>query len=98
MGSAARRKPQRLARKLMEIRAALGLSQNGLIREMGFSGDLTQAQISMYERGVRQPTLPVLAAYAKVANVYVDALIGDEVDLPGRLPSKVKSEGVRRRT
>lgn len=97
MGSAARRKPKRLAEKLLDIRVGLGLSQNGLIRQMGFTDDLTQAQISMFERGIRQPSLPILAAYAKVANVYVEALIVDDVDLPRQLPSKTKSEGVKRR-
>ena len=97
MGSAARRKPQRLAEKLLEIRVGLGLSQNGLIRKMGFSDDLTQAQISMFERGIRQPGLLILAAYAKAANVYIEALIRDDVDLPGRLPAKRKSEGAKRK-
>jgi transcriptional regulator with XRE-family HTH domain len=97
MGSAARRKPKRLAEKLLEIRVGLGLSQNGLIRQMGFSDDLTQAQISMFERGIRQPGLLVLAAYAKAANVYLDALITDDVDLPRRLPADSKSEGIKRR-
>src|SRR5712692_7216103 len=97
MGSAARRKPKRLAEKLLEIRVGLGLSQNGLIRKMGFSDELTQAQISMYERGIRQPPLPILAAYAKVANVYVEALIKDDLDLPRRLPADRKSEGIKTR-
>lgn len=97
MGSAARLKPKRLAEKLLEIRLGLGLSQNGLIRQMGFTDDLTQAQISMFERGIRQPSLLVLAAYAKVANVYVEALIYDDVDLPRRLPTEKKSEGIKRR-
>jgi len=97
MGSAARRKPGRLAEKLLEIRVGLGLSQNGLIRQMGFADELTQAQISMYERGIRQPSLLVLAAYARVANVYVEALIFDNLDLPNRLPAKVKSEGIKKR-
>ena len=35
MGSAARRKPKRLAEKLLEIRMGFALSQNGLIRQMG---------------------------------------------------------------
>jgi transcriptional regulator with XRE-family HTH domain len=97
MGSAARRKPKRLAEKLLEIRVGLGLSQNGLIRQMGFIDDLTQAQVSMFERGIRQPSLPILAAYAKVANVYIEALITDDVDLPRRLPAKTKSEGNKKR-
>lgn len=98
MGSAARRRPIRLAEKLLEIRTGLGLSQNALIRRMGFEDDLTQAQISMFERGVRQPSLLVLAAYAKAANLYVEVLIYDDVDLPSRLPARVKSEGIRRRS
>ncbi len=97
MGSAARRKPKRLGEKLLEIRVGLGLSQNGLIRQMGFTDDLTQAQISMFERGIRQPSLLILAAYAKVANIYVEALILDNVDLPRRLPAETKSEGIKRR-
>jgi transcriptional regulator with XRE-family HTH domain len=97
MGTAARRKPRRLGEKLLEIRVSLGLSQNGLIRQMGFEGDLTQAQISMFERGIRQPGLMILAAYARVANVYIDVLIYDDVDLPRRLPADSKSEGIRRR-
>jgi transcriptional regulator with XRE-family HTH domain len=97
MGSAARRKPKRLAEKLLEIRVGLGLSQNGLIRQMGFTDDLTQAQISMFERGIRQPSLLILVGYAKVANVYVEALITDDVDLPRRMPADSKSEGVKRK-
>src|SRR5213080_4488462 len=95
MGTAARRKPKRLGEKLLEIRVGLGLSQNGLIRQMGLGDDLTQAQISMFERGVRQPSLLILLAYARAANVYVEALIIDEVDLPRRLPADRKSEGSR---
>jgi hypothetical protein len=40
--------------------------------------------------------LPVLLEYARAANIYVDALIDDNVDLPARLPSARKSEGIRR--
>jgi transcriptional regulator with XRE-family HTH domain len=97
MGSAARRKPKRLAEKLLEIRVGLGLSQNGLIRQMGLTDDLTQAQISMFERGVRQPGLLILAAYAQAANIYLEALVFDALDLPRRLPAETKSEGIKRR-
>ncbi|OLE55619.1 MAG: hypothetical protein AUG51_02345 [Acidobacteria bacterium 13_1_20CM_3_53_8] len=97
MGSAARRKPKRLAEKLLKIRTDLGLSQNGLIRRMGFAGDLTQAEISMFERGIRVPSLPVILEYARAANVYMEVLVSDELDLPVRLPARAKSEGVRRK-
>lgn len=97
MGSAARRKPARLAEKLLSIRFGLDLSQNGMSRRMGFAEDLSQAEISMFERGVRVPPLPVLLEYARAANVYVDVLIDDSLDLPTRLPSSAKHEGIKRR-
>lgn len=96
MGSAARRKPARLAEKLLAIRTGLGLSQNGIIRQMGFVHDLSQAEISMFERGVRVPPLPVLLEYARAANVLVEVLIDDALDLPEKLPSPKRHEGVRR--
>ena len=97
MGSAARRKPARLAEKLLALRTGLGLSQNGLIRRMGFADDLSQAEISMFERGVRVPPLPVLMEYSRAANVYVEVLIDDSLDLPAKLPSREKHGGVRRK-
>jgi transcriptional regulator with XRE-family HTH domain len=97
MGRAIRPRPKRLPEKLLNIRTVLGLSQNGIIRRLGLADELTQDYISAYERGVREPPLPVLLKYAEVAGVYVDALIDDEVDLPEMLPSKPKSTGTRRK-
>jgi transcriptional regulator with XRE-family HTH domain len=96
MGRAARPKPKRLAEKLRQIRTALGLSQNGVIKRLGLSDELTQDYVSAIERGVREPPLTVLLEYARAANVYVDALIDDGVDLPTRLPSPQKHAGVVR--
>jgi len=96
MGKARRPKPKRLAKKLLEIRQQLGLSQNGLIRHLGFSGELFQSSISAFELGTREPPLPVLLEYARVANIYVEVLINDELDLPSKLPSSKKSEGIKR--
>lgn len=96
MGRATRPKPKRLAEKLLQIRIALGLSQNGLIRRLGLSDELTQDYISAYERGVREPPLLVLLEYARAANLYVEVLIDDSLDLPAGLPSVKKSEGVKR--
>ena len=38
----------------------------------------------------------ILLRYAQLANVYVDVLIDDGLNLPDRLPSATKSEGVSR--
>ena len=88
MARGARLKPKRLAQKLVQIRTALGLSQNELIRELEV--DLTQNRISEYETGKGEPPLPVLLRYARAAGVCVDVLIDDELDLPAKLPAKPK--------
>lgn len=95
MSRGIRQKPARLAEKLKEVRDKLGLSQNGMIRRLGYVDELTQAEVSAFERGIRIPPIPVLLEYARAANVYVDALIDDAVDLP-ELPSRKKSVGVAR--
>lgn len=94
MGSHPRQTPRRLPEKLREIRLKLDLSQNEMIRRMGLEEVLTREEVSSFELGRRQPNLITLWAYAHAANVYVDALILDSVDLPEVLPSPVKSEGV----
>lgn len=97
MGRRERRKPKRLAEKLKLIRAELGLSQTAMVRRLGFEGDLTKSEISDFEHGRYEPNLLVLLAYSELANVYIEALVIDNRDLPAKIPSPKKSEGVRRR-
>jgi transcriptional regulator with XRE-family HTH domain len=97
MGQSPRPMPARLAEKLLLIRNGLRLSQNELINRLGLDDELTQARVSAYERGVREPPLPVLLRYARAANVSVEALIDDELNLPKKLPASPKSEGIKRR-
>lgn len=96
MGTRPRPKPERLAEKLLQIRNALGISQTEMLRRLGVEKSIAYHRISEYETGKREPPLPILLEYACVANVYVDALIDDSRDLPERLPSRKKSEGLRR--
>jgi transcriptional regulator with XRE-family HTH domain len=98
MGRAPRPKPVRLAEKLAQIRRAMGLSQDGMLARLGL-GDkegIFRSSISGYERGTREPPLPVLLEYARAANVSVEALIDDKLDLPDEIPASPKSEGIRR--
>jgi transcriptional regulator with XRE-family HTH domain len=90
-------RPARLAEKLIQIRGALNLSQNELIQRLGLVDVLIREDISEFERDRRVPPLTVLLEYARVAGIYIDALVDDEVDLPARLPCSPKSEGVRRK-
>jgi transcriptional regulator with XRE-family HTH domain len=92
MGTRRRPKPAHLATKLLEIRTKLELSQNGMIRRMGVDNQIVQADVSAYERGLREPPLYILLHYARAANILVERLIDDEIDLPERLPSTDKQE------
>ncbi len=88
MGRSSRRKQKRLAEKLLQIRLALGLSQDGMLRRLGLSDDLYRTNISSYERGEREPPLFALLAYARTVGISTDVLIDDELDLPSKLRAK----------
>lgn len=82
MGTKPRRKPERLANKLRQIRVVLGLSHSEMLKRLEADGLIAYNEISKYELGLREPTTSVLLRYARVAGVYVDVLIDDEIDLP----------------
>lgn len=86
-----------MGEKLLQIRTALGLSQNELIQQFGLEEELARAQVSDFERGRRAPSLPVLLEYARAAGVYMDALVDDELDLPEKLPCSPTHAGIHRR-
>jgi transcriptional regulator with XRE-family HTH domain len=92
-----RPKPTRLPEKLLQIRLALELSQDGMLQRLGIGETLSRTTVSAYEVGTSEPPLPVLLEYARAAGVWVDVLIDDELDLPDKLPSPTKHEGIRRK-
>jgi transcriptional regulator with XRE-family HTH domain len=96
MGRASKRKPVRLSEKLLQIRIALGLSQNELIKRLGFSDEIMQGSISGYELGTRSPPLDILLAYAQAAGVCVDVLINDRLELPEELPDTPDHQVMKR--
>jgi transcriptional regulator with XRE-family HTH domain len=90
MGTRARHKPEHLAGKLLQIRTALGLSQNEMIKRLGVETIIKQNAVSEYELGKREPPLRILLQYARAAGVSTDVLIDDEIDLPEKLPARRK--------
>ena len=86
----ARLKAERLGEKLLQIRNALDLSQTEMLKRLGFEDALFYTRISDYELGKREPPLPILLQYARVAGVYVDVLIDDDLDLPKKLSARRK--------
>ena len=86
MGAKSQNRPKHLARKLLQIRHALGLSQSEMLRCLGAQDSFSAARISEYETGAREPSLWMLLNYGRVARVHVEALIDDNATLPNRIP------------
>lgn len=85
MGRSPRIRQQKLPSKLKAIRDALGLSQSQMLKKLGLD-ELGRPSISGWEIGKTDPHLYVLVSYADAANISMDTLIRDEVDLPNQIP------------
>lgn len=96
MGRSSRPRPKRLGEKLLRIRHALGLTQEEMVELLGDFAGVGHNSISGYELGTREPPLQVLLRYAEVANVHLEVLADDRLDLPEKIPSSKKHEGVKR--
>lgn len=75
----ARRRPKRLAEKLLEIRTHFGISQAELIRRLGI--DIHYTNISKFEKNKNEPDLMVLHAYLNLAGVTFTEIVDDKIDL-----------------
>lgn len=93
MGLKRRVIPKELPRKLKFIRSYFNLTLEELgskiekeLAKLGFPDiKVYTGSITEFEKGKREPQLPVLLAYAHIANVYVDVLINDSLELPEKL-------------
>lgn len=75
-----RRKPKRLARKVLAIRKKLNLSQTEMAGLLQLK--ISYTAVSGFELGTREPDLLVLLQYARLAGVSTDVLIDDKLNLP----------------
>jgi transcriptional regulator with XRE-family HTH domain len=94
MVSARHPKSERLGEKLLQIRLALGLSQDGMLERLGIGEKYFRSRISAYELGDREPHLPILLLYARSVGISTDVLIDDEMDLPAKLQKAAKQSAV----
>ena len=98
MGAKPRLRQERLPEKLRAVRDALGLSQTEMLKRLGAEDLIEYNRISEFESGKREPPLRIILLYARLANVWMDVLVDDELDLPLKLPCIRRHEGVRRRS
>ena len=86
--------PKRRGETLLQSRTALRLSQTGIVGRLDYAeSPLHPAQISNFEQGKREPPLQLLLAYARLANIPLETLADDKLDLPERLPAKRRRRG-----
>jgi transcriptional regulator with XRE-family HTH domain len=78
-----KRRPKRLAGKLLKIREALGLSQQEMAARLGERAgvEITYKNVSKYERDKSTPYMEIVLAYARLANVSMNQILDDKVNL-----------------
>ena len=76
-----RPRPKHLAKKLLQIRRNLGVSQGELVRQLGVQALIDHTTISKYELDKNEPPLAILLAYARLAGILVERIIDDELEL-----------------
>jgi len=75
--------PKKLGKKLLQIRTNLGMSQREIVKALNYKDTpLRASQISQYESGQREPTMMLVLAYARLANVPMECLVDDKMKLP----------------
>lgn len=78
MGRSRRPRPVHLGQKLKAIRANLELSITGMAKALDYAHP---AHVSGFENGKREPPLPILLKYARLAHITVESLIDDEMEI-----------------
>ena len=76
-----RPRPKHLAKKLLQIRHSLGVSQGELVRQLGVQALIEHTTISKYELNRNEPPLAILLAYARLAGIPVERIIDDDLEL-----------------
>jgi transcriptional regulator with XRE-family HTH domain len=72
--------PKKLGKKLLQIRLNLGMSQREIVKALNYKDTpLRASQISQYEQGQREPTMMLVLAYARLANVPMECLVDDKM-------------------
>ena len=76
-----RPRPKHLAKKLLQIRLGLGVSQGEMVKRLGVQDLIHYTTISKYELNKNEPPLAILLAYARLVEIPVEQIIDDEIEL-----------------
>jgi DNA-binding XRE family transcriptional regulator len=70
-----------LGAKLKRIRIYLGYTQEEMAVAVGKEGASRRSRIHEWERGLREPDLTCLLAYARLVSISTDNLLDDDAEL-----------------
>ena len=74
--------PKKLGKKMKQIREGLGMSQREIVKALNYRDTpLRASQISQYETGQREPTMMLVLAYARLAEIPMECLVDDKMKL-----------------
>ena len=57
-----------------------------MVKQMDVAELIHYTNISKYEHDKNEPPLIILLAYAKLAQVHLEEIVDDDIDLPRKLP------------
>jgi transcriptional regulator with XRE-family HTH domain len=80
MGRSPRNKPMKLSHKLLAICKRLRMSQTEMARALELK--VHYSAVSNYELGTREPDMLIVLRYARLANVTMETLVDDQLNLP----------------
>ena len=83
-----RPRPKHLAKKLLQIRRSLGVSQGEMVKRLGVQALIDHTTISKYELNKNEPPLAILLAYARLAAIPVERIIDDQLELTILIPQE----------
>jgi transcriptional regulator with XRE-family HTH domain len=87
MGRSQRPRPKKLSFKLAQIRKALGLTLEEMVKQLNYTeSPLYPSNVFEFEKNRREPPLAVILSYARRVNISTDYLIDDALSLPNKLP------------
>ena len=72
---------ENLGAKLKAIRKPWGDSREDMARAWGKRGKSRRSRVHEWEKGLREPELSCLSAYARLAGISADDLLDDSVEL-----------------
>jgi transcriptional regulator with XRE-family HTH domain len=67
-----------------------------MVKRLGVADQIHYNNISKYELNKNEPPLEILLAYARLAQVHLEELVDDKLDLPRKLPGPVDHKANRK--